>query len=164
MPRFLLNLAEPNGWNDVGKILLHQFFKWRKPTFLPKIYLGSIAEPGRSHIFPNHLLPVGWGCKIHRQHLCRRVRHSPNECSGGEVPVMLELWGMRPRVVAPDRAQSMGKIELNCVLMLNWITWNRTVLTFNCVGTKSILILNWIFWNRTVWINWIAWNRNVFDN
>ena len=36
-------------------------------------------------------------------------------------------------VVAPDRVLSMGRTELNCVLMLNWIAWNRTVLTFNCV-------------------------------
>ena len=73
--------------------------------------------------------------------------------SDGEVPVMLELWGMRstrslpllpdplwPRMVAPDRSLSMGWIELNCILMLNWIVWMRTV-----------------------WLNWIAWNRNVFD-
>ncbi len=52
--------------------------------------------------------------------------------SDGEVPMMLELWGMGntsllpsllsllwPGVVAPDRALSMGQIELNCVLMLN---------------------------------------------
>ena len=61
--------------------------------------------------------------------------------SDGEAPVVLELWEMQntpslpsflgplcPRVVAPDRALSMDQIELNCVLMLNWITWNRTVL------------------------------------
>ena len=56
------------------------------------------------------------------------VRPSPNECPGydpkqsdGEVPAVLELWGMRstpslpslpgplwPGVVAPDRALSMG--------------------------------------------------------
>ena len=35
-----------------------------------------------------------------------------------------------PGVVAPDRILSMGQIELNCVLMLNWIVWNRTALTF----------------------------------
>ena len=125
-----------------------------------------------------------------------------NECpeydtkqSDGEVPVMLELWGMQstsslpslpgplwPGVVAPDRVLSMGKIELNCVLIqnwiswnrtvfdvetvltLNWIVWNRTVLTFNCLWTKTILIRNWIVWIRIVWLNWIAWNRNVFDN
>ena len=58
----------------------------------------------------------------------------------GEVLVMLELWEMQstpslpslsgplwPKVVAPDRALSMGQIELNCVLILDWIAWNRTV-------------------------------------
>ena len=61
--------------------------------------------------------------------------------SDGEAPVMLEVWGLLstpllsllpgllwPRGVAPDRVLSMGEIELNCVLMLNWIVWNRTVL------------------------------------
>ena len=59
--------------------------------------------------------------------------------SDGEVPVMLELWGMWSTllvplltgslwygVVAPDRILSMGQIELNSLLMLNWIVWNRT--------------------------------------
>ena len=74
--------------------------------------------------------------------------------SGGEVPVMLELWGGGvplhchcsqvhwPGVVALDRVLSMGQIELNCVLMLNWITWNRIVLT----------VLNWIVWSGTVFV------------
>ena len=31
-------------------------------------------------------------------------------------------------VVAPDRFLSMSQIELNCILMLNWITLNRTAL------------------------------------
>ena len=47
--------------------------------------------------------------------------------------------------------------------MLKWIVWNRTVLTFNSVWTKTILILKWIVWIRTVWLNWTVWNRNVFD-
>ena len=84
-----------------------------------------------------------------------RVR-PPNECpkydskqSDGEVPVMQELWGMQgtptlpslpgslwPSVVAFDRVLSMGPIELNCVLMLNWIVWSRTVLTFNWTVLK----------------------------
>ena len=72
---------------------------------------------------------VSWGCRIHWLHLCRGVRPPPlNECprydtkqSDGEVPAVLELWGMRstpslpslpgplwPGVVAPDRALSMG--------------------------------------------------------
>ena len=72
--------------------------------------------------------PVGWGCRIHQLLLCRGVRPPPNECPGydtkqsdGEVPAMLELWGMRstsslpslpgplwPGVVAPDRALYIG--------------------------------------------------------
>ena len=73
-------------------------------------------------------LSAGWGCRIHWLHLCRGVKPSPNKCPGyvtkqsdGEVPVMLEHWGMRSTpsllllpgqlwsgVVAPDRALSMG--------------------------------------------------------
>ena len=62
--------------------------------------------------------------------------------SEGEAPVILELWRIRTSsllsllgpiwsgVVAPDCILSMGQIELNRVLKLNWIVWNRTVLTF----------------------------------
>ena len=99
--------------------------------------------------------PVGWGCRIHWLLLCRGVRPpiTTTECPGydtkqsdGVVPVMLELWGMWrtpslpslpgllwSRVVATDRVLSMGQIEVNCVLILNWIVWNRTVLTFNWI-------------------------------
>ena len=53
---------------------------------------------------------------------------------------MLELWVMWstsslpslqgplwPEVLASDKVLSMSQIELNSVLMLNWIAWNRTV-------------------------------------
>ena len=70
---------------------------------------------------------------------CCSADSPTNECPGydtkqsdGEVPVVLELWGMRTTLllpslpgplwlgeVAPDRALYMGQIELNCVLMLN---------------------------------------------
>ena len=43
------------------------------------------------------------------------------------------LW---PSVIAPDRVLSMGQIDLNCVLMLNWIVWNRTVYMYK-VGDHS---------------------------
>ena len=85
-------------------------------------YLGPILNMLHANF------PVGWGCRIHRLLLCRGVRPPPNECprydtkqSDGEVPAMLELWGMRstpslpslpgplwPGVVAPDKALSMG--------------------------------------------------------
>ena len=99
--------------------------------------------------------PVGWSCRIHWLLLCRGVRPPTNECprydtkqSDGEVPAMLELWGMQstpslpslsgplwPRVVAPDKGPVYGLNRTNSILMINWI----------------------------VWVNWIAWNRNVFD-
>ena len=63
------------------------------------------------------------------------------------------------QVVATDRVLSMARVELNCVLMLNLIAWNRTVFDI-----ETVLTLNWIVWLRIVWLNWIAWNRNVFDN
>ena len=108
---------------------------------------------------PYHLntyCPVTWGCRIHQLLLCKGVRphHHQQQVSwiydtkqsDVEVLVMLVLWWMQgilslpllpgslwPRLVAPDRVLSMSQIELNCVLMLNWIVWNRTVLTFNCL-------------------------------
>ena len=60
--------------------------------------------------------------------------------SNGETPVMLKLWGMwnTPLLpllsgplclgaVAPYWVLSISEIELNSVLMLNWIVWKRTV-------------------------------------
>ena len=100
--------------------------------------------------------PVSWSCRIHRLYLCRGIR-LPNKCprydskqSNGEVPVMLELWWMQTNlslpslpcplwsgVAVPNRVLSMGQIGLNCELMLNWITWNRTVSIFKlCTYAK----------------------------
>ena len=73
-----------------------------------------------------------------------RGLRTPNECpayytkqSDGGVPVMLGLsllpGSLWPGVVAPNRALSMGWIELNSILMVNWIVWIRTF-----------------------WLNWIA--------
>ena len=114
--------------------------------------------------------PVGWGCRIHRLLLCRGVNPLHNECpvndakqSDGEVPAMLELWGMWstpllpslpgllwPGVVAPDKGPIYGLnrtkwcleftvfIHLNCVYMLNWIVQNRTVLTLKLCTNPSV--------------------------
>ena len=53
--------------------------------------------------------PVGRGYRIHRLHLCRRVRPPLNKCPGydteqsdGEASVMLELWGMRSTLSFPS--------------------------------------------------------------
>ena len=90
---------------------------------------------------------VSWGCRIYTNCFSAEGVRLPlaHECPGydtkqseSEVPLMLELWGKRstpswpllpgslwPRVVAPNRVLSMSQIELNCILMLTWIIWNR---------------------------------------
>ena len=68
-----------------------------------------------------------------------------------EVPVMLDVWGMgstsslpsllgplRPGVVGLDRVLSMVKKKLKCVLMLNWIIWNRAVLIYEMVTRAKL--------------------------
>ena len=128
--------------------------------------------------------PFGWGSRIHRLHLCREVSPPPaNDCPGydtkqsdGEVPMMLELCGIRStsslpmlpgllwhRMVASDRALSMGYIELNCILMLNWIVWNRTV-WINWISWKKFLTIKlYLHLNCGLVLNWIVWNGTVFD-
>ena len=76
------------------------------------------------------------------------------------------LW---PGVVVPDKVLLMGQTELKCVLMLNWIAWNRTVLTFklctytklNCLKRKGFCMLNWIVWNRTVLIFTVCKKKTI---
>ena len=111
-------------------------------------YLSIIDTEGK--VLNSHACPIGWGCRIHRLHLCRGVSTPPPRRTSvllydikqtdGEILEMLQLWGMQstlslpllpgplwPGVVAPDRVQSMGQIELKCVIMLNWTAWNRSV-------------------------------------
>ena len=85
------------------------------------------------------LSSLGWGCRIHQLHLCRRVNPPSNDCpdndskqSDGEAPVMLEHWEIQstsslpslpvplsPGEVAPDRVLSMGQIKLTFKLCAN---------------------------------------------
>ena len=138
---FILNWDEYN----INRIRRMHMFEWYS------LFSSQINGP--------FYCPVIWGCRIHRLHFCRLVRPpTPNEYPGYdtkqsdcEVPVTLGLWPMRstpslpslprslwPEVVAPERVLSIDLIELNCVLMLNWIAWNRTVLKFK-LGTYAKL-------------------------
>ena len=73
--------------------------------------------------------PVGWGCRIHRLHFTNEYPGYEIKQSGGEVPIMLDLWRMQSTpslpslpglllsgVMAPDGALSMGQIKLNCII------------------------------------------------
>ena len=106
-----------------------------------------IWRKGEKQNHPKFECPLSWGYRIHWLHLCRRVRlpHQRYDTKQSSLPLFPgSLW---PEVVAPDRVLSMGQIELNCVFMLNWIVWNRTVFDFETVFT-----LNWIVWYRTVYL------------
>ena len=100
------------------------------------LFSFCVLMPNNQHWY----WPVGWGCRIHWLHLNEYPVYD-TKLSVGEVPVMLEFGGIQrtpslpslpgpfwPGVVAPDRVLYMGQIEINCILMLNWIAWNRTVL------------------------------------
>ena len=92
---------------------------------------------------------------------------------------MLELWWMWSTrsfpslpgpfwlgVVEPDKVLSISQIELNCVLMLNWIVWNRTVFgietAYLCKTEMLEIELFWhlteLFWHLTVY--WYAIKQN----
>ena len=94
-----------------------------------------------------HFLVLSAGTVKYNNCVSAEGQDFTNECPrydtiqpDGEAPVMLEFWRvwctslllllpgpLWPKVVAPDRVLYMGQIELNCVLMVNWIVWNRTV-------------------------------------
>ena len=117
----------------------------KKELFTQFSELSNLSTTYRKWCKLNLTCPVGWSCKIHRLLLCRGVRPTQRVSwiwhkSDGEIPVILDLWGMHstPSVpslpgplclgeVAPDRFLSIGQIELNNVLMLSWIVWNWTV-------------------------------------
>ena len=58
----------------------------------------------------------------------------PELCGMRSTPSMPSLPGpLLPGEVAPDSILSVDQIELNCVLMLNWIVWIETVFDIEIV-------------------------------
>ena len=126
---------------------------------------------------------VSSGCRRHWLLHCRAIRPPPNKCPGhgikqhdGEFPVMLELsemqstpsWpsfprSLRPGMIAPNRVLFMDQIELNCILMLNWIAWKKTVFPFKLRTYAKMNWMNCLKWNCFCMLNWNVWNRSVFD-
>ena len=72
-------------------------------------------------------------------------------CGIWSTPLLPSLPGpLWPEMVAPDRVLFMSQIELDCILMANWIVWKELFLHLAVCKQKTILIVNWIVWNRTV--------------
>ena len=62
-------------------------------------------------------------------------------CGMQSTPSLLSLPGsLWPGVVTPDGVLSLSQIELNCVLMLNCIVWNRRVFDIETVYLCYIVI------------------------
>ena len=109
--------------NNEASIFLIHYLEGADEILLEKFFINGILLL----ITPISFCPASWGSKIYRLHHCRGIRPPPlwmswygTKQSDGEVPVMLELWGMwsipsltllsgplRPGMVAPNRALSM---------------------------------------------------------
>ena len=89
-----------NTWNHLT--LFNQIIK------LVELFVFALKKKKKSSgsfknvIHKMSFCPVGWGCRIHTASLQRGKTPPPNECPGydtkqsdGEVPPVLELWGMR---------------------------------------------------------------------
>ena len=108
---------------------------------------------------------LGGGCRMQRLHLCSVLDMPQNNLRGMRgTPSLPSLPGqLRSGMVALDRALSVDQIELNCVLRVNWIAWNRTVLTCKLRTYAKLNRLKWNsfwHWNCTT-LNRIVWNRTV---
>ena len=145
---------------------------------------------------------VGWDCRILRLHLYRGVRSASHQRVSWIWHYTIWRWSFSNdralenaeypfiAITPSSTLARSGSTLISCVLVLNWIAWSRTALTFklhnyakvNCLKWNcfcmlnrviwnrtvfyiaAVFRLNWIVWIRTVWLNLIAWNRNLFDN
>ena len=122
------------------------------------LWIHALFEVKKRRIF----CPVWCGWSIYQLLVCIGVRPPPpKNChrydtkqSAGKVLVMLDLWGMwsnpsLPLLQGYSRVLSMGQIEQNWLLMLNWIVCNKNCFKISSSVNKkiAILILNWIVWN-----------------
>ena len=136
----------------------------------------TASDDEAAHLDICKILPFGqvcWGCRIHRPNLCRGLKSTPtsvldmtrnnlmvsNARDFGNAEYLCHrntsllpslpgsLW---PWVLAPDRVLSMLETEINSVFTLNWIVWNRTVLTFKLSTYAKLNCLRWncfSYWN-----------------
>ena len=123
-----------------------------------QIHLGYLPLPETD--FPDDLKQGTRKCAIASRKKVRRYF----SFFDADKKMKFSLWkdikrGITVITCLCDRVLSMGKIELKCVLMLNSIPWNWTVLTFKLRDYAKLSCLKW----NCIWvINWIVWNRIAF--
>ena len=69
-----------------------------------------------------------------------KVEQSPPPLHLGVVTIEKGTFGSSSTTIV-----NFTYLHLNCVLMVDWIAWNRTVFDI-----ETILMVNWIVWNSTV--------------
>ena len=105
---------------------------WSTPSLL---LLSGPLWP--EEIVSVRILSMGWLVSAEEYDFPNERPRYDTKQSEDKVTVMLGLWEMRitppllslpgplsSGVVAPERVLSMGQIELNCVIILDWIVWN----------------------------------------
>ena len=128
-----------------------------------RVWWGIFACFENKHLRPWHSLttyklatvfftvpgPVGWGYRIHRQLLCRGVRlsqrvscirhstiwwrGSSNSGALGNVEYSFITIAPTSTLTRSGSILSIGPVEVNSVLMLNWIVWNKTIFDIKTV-------------------------------
>ena len=78
---------------------------WRLQTYVI-LFVFTYTLPG----------PVGWGCRIHRRHLCRRVRPPSNECPGYDT----KQWWWSSNHVGALRNSEYPFIAIAPMSTLSW--------------------------------------------
>ena len=172
----LLTSKNPSTWTVLVFLLVFSLWRWKFSLttlrfdfwVMPKNLFLFLSWWSANNVW-FYLKTIAWGVLLGLQNtLTASLQKGTTptsllditQKSDSEAWVILELWGKRstpslpplsslpwPGVIAPDRVLSLSQIELNSVLSLNWIVWNRTILTFKCLQTKIELIPNWIVWN-----------------
>ena len=127
------------------------FGKYRVPSYLLWPWKGSLMKT-QTRILDNRLyytrkielhrkgkksrtvrITLILICSLAVKSLVQKMVRKVHYGDMGKAPTTLlpsipgPLWS---GVIIPERVLSMGQIELSCVFMLNWISWNETVLRF----------------------------------
>ena len=122
--------------------------------------------------------PISKGCRIHWLHHCRGLKllqrvswiwyytmrwwgsSNAGALGNAEYPfITIALWSTLSRNGSTCRVLSMGQIELDCLLMLNWILWNQlflpkiyTYIIHNClkISSKWLGEIDWYFSRKSI--------------
>ena len=119
-------------------------------------------SPSRlGHKVTKGFCPVDGGCRIHRLLLCGEVRPSPER--------LCCIWNQKIWWWVSCDAEALGNAEplhCHCSQVHSDPEWYHMIgrSIYGLYRTNCILMVNWIVWIRTVWLKLNSLNGNAFDN